>query len=395
MHLNLSDLERESARIRRPIYQDVESLLSPGFLSHQVVVGGVSLSLRSLTQQDIFLLTHRIGLQARERAWKEWALAMSTWVIDGHLVLGNQEVVHSIWETLNHLPAFTINTLFSILSGLFNRVGRAVSLVEAFCYEDHSRSMWRFSGKGTPTHTSASGVPGTETLGLNAVQQVWWAFNMAEDDRDTWEEEWERAKFIASASAPKAIKKMAGKEQTRAASERDRRLRIIHDAYWKATGGQGDLLGGGIRVQQAVSREDLVDEMAKVRRGEKDWHDMVVEDYKDRIRRKHQEAQQFHQQRMIEVQEAILEDDPSPQPDVLVGYTREQLAGFQRGPHRPVVQDGTSVNSLYHRYIEPEVKAGAVHSDGRAVAVPRDNLGDALAGRNPQFHKGTSQEGSG
>lgn len=403
MQLIQSETERESAKIRRPIYKDVEQLIVPGFLSHQARIGSTTFSFRSLTQQDIFLLNHRVGLEVRERIWKEWALAMGTWMVDGQLVLGDPHVAYQIREHLKYLPNRALADLFTIFQGFFSRVGRALRIIEAFCYEDFSRSLWRFSGKGMPNRISVSGLPGTENVGLNAAQQVWVAYNTGEDEREEWEQEWELAKFIASASAPKAIKKMAARDKNRTAVERDRRLRSIHEAYWQATGGKGELLGGGVHVQQSITREEMIEEMRRVREGEKDLHDMIVEDYKDRIRQhhsdarqRHSDARQRHEQRMLELQEAAADEVAAGRDSSLVGYTREQLAQFKGGPKHTRVVTNTSVNDLYAKYIEPPTQAGDWRmKDGKAATIQQPPQQQPVEQRGPTFRRGEPQEESG
>ena len=397
MQLILSEAERESAKVRRPIYKDVEQLIAPGFLSHQASIQGITFSFRSLTQQAIFLLNHRVGLEVRERIWKEWAMAMGTWMVDGQLILGDPQAAWQVRKILQFMPPRALDDLFSIFVGFFSRVGRALGLMEAFCYEDFARSLWRFSGKGMPNQVAFTGVLGSENIGLNSAQQVWMAYNQGEDEREEWEQEWELAKFIASASAPKAIKQMAARDKNRTAVERDRRLQSIHQAYWEATGGQGDLMGGGIHVQQAITREDLIEEMQRVRSGEKDMHDMIVEDYKDRIRHQHSKAEQEHKQRMLDLQTAAAEElagtDDGVEATALVGYTRDQIAAFRKGPKHTRVQTSTPVNALYEKYIEPPTQAGAWQmGDGKAAPVQTGRLEEALEERKPLFHRGEPKE---
>jgi hypothetical protein len=82
-------------------------------------------------------------------------------------------------------------------------------------------------------------------------------------------------------------------------------------------------------------------------------------------------------------------DDGDVEIQPLVGYTLDQLAEITEG--RPggkrrgsVVFDTSNVRYVYDKYIEQEVQAGAVRTDGQAVAVPKEPGGDLqskIAGR--------------
>ena len=114
--------DAEAAERRRPIYTDVEALLSPGFLSHSMAVSGVSLAMRSLSPGDAFLLRHRVGTKHTDREWRDWVLASSIWMVDGQPLLEDPHATHRVYRSIRALPRRVSDILFSVFTGLFNRV---------------------------------------------------------------------------------------------------------------------------------------------------------------------------------------------------------------------------------------------------------------------------------
>jgi hypothetical protein len=371
--------EHQAALARRQVYEDVEQLVSPGFLAHDLMVGGVPLSMRSLLPGDRMLLRHRVGVQEKDLVWKRWAVAMSIWMVDGQPLLESPYAASRIYRAVQRLPQRALDILFSICTGLTARVNEALGRIEAFCYEPFGRNTWRSLRGLLPSDDRATGIPGTGRLGLNAVQKVWIMFNEAEDDQEEWLQQWQAAKFIASAHNPKGVRKVSRKDESTTKAEKARRERVIDEVFIKATGGLPDG-SGKPRLYRAITADDLVDEMKRWVGGEQDFHDMVVEDYKTRIRVRMEEERQLR----VEEEEARLaaamaagqagEDAVEIRP--LVGYTLEQLAEITDG--RPggsrkgsVVYDSSNLRYVFDKYVEQEIRAGAVRTDGTAVGVPK------------------------
>jgi hypothetical protein len=368
------------AELRRQVYADVEQLVTPGFLAHDLMVAGVPISMRSFLPGDRMLLRHRVGVQSGNNVWKRWAVAMSIWMVDGQSLLESPHAASRLYWLVRRLPSRALNILFSICTGLTARVNTAIGRIEAYCYEPFGRNAWKSIRGMLPSDERVTGVPGTGRLGLNAVQKVWIMFNEAEDDHEVWLQRWQAAKFVASAHNPKGVKKVSRKDDSTSKSEKARRERAIDEMYLKATGHLPDGRDKP-RLYRAVTADDLVDEMKRWVAGEHDFHDLVVEDYKTRIRTRMEEERAHRvaeEEARLAAQQAAMEGADTPvEIRPLVGYTLEQLAEITDG--RPggkrkgsVVFDSSNVRYVFDKYIEQEVQPGAVRTDGQAVAVPKE-----------------------
>ena len=378
------DVRSEGERRRAEVYADVETLVTSGFLSCGVSVNGVSLAVRSLFLGDAPVIVARVGPTGTVRSWQEWAVASSVWMVEGYNVLGEVNAAVPLRKVFAGLPGGAMEALFSIYTGLFNRLGEALARVEAFCYEDFSRALWRMGNHQAPSQ-HAWGIAGASlTHGMNAVQRIWTAYNVAEDARQRWDREWSAARFIASATNSKGVSRIASRDESERKLEEERRAGVIAATYARIT---GRLVGeqNGTVLYRSVSAEELVEEMDRWVRGEKDPHDVAVDAYKDSIRARFESDRAAHEARMAELDAVVGVDGVTgglAGGGGLVGLTPEQYREVMgtSGLHAGVRQvgDGHKAAYLFDKYIASEATAGGMNMDtGRAVPVSPERGGEA------------------
>ena len=399
-------LPKTTPEQRSRFYTDIEGLLAPGFLTHTVKVHGVRLHLRSLGAGDLFMLKARTeGSHSHE--WRVWSIATSIWMIDGRTVLGHDDVIPFLAAYIRKLPKPVVEILFSILLGLWMRVGDAVEATEVFCFETHSRYKWKTVGSAGLMH---SGVPGADSLGLNATQRIWVAFNEMEDTKRSEETAWEGFKLVASSNAPKAIGKMDKRDQQRReddAKSRQHRLDMHYYGKLGVVDPKGNIVQGNgsmHRIQGAKSVEDLEDEMRRWVTEDYDLHDAVVAEYKERIRVQHEQQKQEREARRLllaKKREEMGWEEGDFRPQPLVSMTAEQLQQMlsQRNPGQQGVSfipKPPNADRLFHKYVGEEgTDAGNLQViDGKVIDVSANPETDArtlnqlIRGRNPAFGAG-------
>lgn len=367
------------ARQRQVLYTDVEELLNIGFLSHAVRVAGVRLSFRSFSPADSYLVQHRIGARATDSDWKLWTVCSAIWMVDGINLLEHPNGAVLVHRYFRGLSRGVIDILFSIMLGLFNRVSTALTRTEAYCYEEYSRASWRLCGRQSPNQDSYTGIPGSSRLGMNHVQRMWVAYNLAEDDRLTHQQWWQAAKLTASASSPRGIKKLNQSDERLRKREEDRRRKTINRMVELVLYGKSaDLSNLGTmvvlvrgqpvevpRIRMAHSPGELAEEMRRWVGGEKDFHDLIVDTYKDRLREHYGK----------EKQEGALEE--ALQPGVtggtlLVGYTLEQLEDLGYSPPQQTTKrvfDGGAPGAVYQKWVGHDPQAGRLGVTDQTVRV--------------------------
>lgn len=360
------------------VYADVEELLYPGFITETVMVAGVTVSLRSVYPSDQQLLRVRIPSCRTSRDWKVLAVSNAAWEVDGHIVdfadMASRRRLADLFATMSQ-PV--LDSLYAAVATLRVRVTDAAKVFEAYCYESSSRANWRMFGRRCPSRQSPSWVAGA---GSNAIQRLWVSFNLFEDDRLQWENDWYAATTVAATMAHKWVQQIRTEEANRAKAETERRNEVIRRAKNpEAAVAEADT---GMKVVRHRTNEDLIEQMKRWQRGELDDHDLIVQGYKDGIRQRHEETRLAHERRMAALDQAAAE---SPGVAAVVGYTPEQLAemGLDAPTRTRRLYDAGHPGRLYDKYLSRDVPIGGLRPDGKGgdMTVNRPPISDALAGR--------------
>ena len=394
-------LPRTTPEQRGHFYDDTESLISPGFLTHPVTIAGTRFSIRSLSSGDLFLLRARVGL-GTDAQWKDWAIATSIWILDGYVLLGEAHAVPRVYQIVRELPRPVKDVLFSLVLGLFNRQGKAIRAAEAYCYEAVARYKWKACGG----RLRPPGLPGAKTLGVTPVQEMWTAFNVAEDLHQQDEAMWGGFKLVTSASSPKGIKKIDAADQQRHRSEEERRHAIMDRFYYTRMGvllddGKPKANSQEAQVLGPKSPDDLAEEMRKWVTGEEDWHDRVVTEYKTRVSNAYAQSKVEQEERQ-RVLERIRQEQQGDQQTLtpMIAYTPEQLQALlrDRDPGRAAgvrwVAGGQHPRDhIYEKFLERAPDAGNLQvQDGKLVVAENRDLTEQVDDRQVVFHPGPVSE---
>jgi hypothetical protein len=273
------------------IYKDVAPLLAKGFLMLPAEINGILFVFKSLNQHEYEMLGLMGGLRhekAPTQTFWNMFLAYGVYMVDGTNVIDSRD--RSMKEIARAFADFTPGArskLIRHLSELNRRANVATILTEAYVTESYSRYRWA-QVKGldlmSPTVT---GIAGTEKIGLNYAQLTWRALNYYEDLQDTMEREWENAKFVGACMAGKGIQKVNHADERRRAKQKEmlfsRKDAVIRYALF-GDPLDGDKLKDGKIIIAARTTEELSAQLQASLRGEKDWHDQVVESYEQQIR---------------------------------------------------------------------------------------------------------------
>lgn len=384
-------LPQTSVHQRQPMYEDVVNLITFGFLSAVVRVHNVNISLRTLSEGDLFLLRQRTAYSTDED-FRRWLLATSTWMVNGQVLLedpNSSVICHRAYRLLR--PSH-LKILSGLAYALANKHNSTYNLVEAFCHEGASRSLWRQSGGNYP-NPSYSGLP-TDKLGMSVPQRIWIAHNTIEDIRERNEAEWAHAKLVASAMSPKGIEQLNQKESTARQTERERKQDLLDRTYYKWIGylkEDGTVAGSPLPVfRQASTPDELAEEMRKWVSGEMDFHDQVVADYKQNVLEAYEREMEARRARVEEVRQELEENGEDPSAIKLVGYTLDQIQDrIQPALHKTVYENAKGAQYLRDRYLANEPSRGNLAVKGGKVVVegvpPSQPLGEEVAGRSVKY----------
>lgn len=297
------------SEVNPEIYKDVDPLLSRGFLTAPATINGTAFVFKSLNHHEFEWLGLTQTLRGRASASQRYHnmfLAYGVALVDGINVLKNRdEHLGELADFFGSLPKSAQNRVVRQLSEINRRASRAVLLVEPFVLESQSRLRW-IQLKGLDlSATAVTGFEGSETLGLNWGQLTWRALNHIEDLKENAEREWENAKFIASSMAGKGMQRVYSADKRRRQDARaeqvERREKIIRLALFNEPM-EDQKQHGNVTVARTVG--ELTDQLERDLKGDKDWHDRVIEDHENRVRSDMQQrAQVIHEARAAHIQQ--------------------------------------------------------------------------------------------
>ena len=152
------------------------------------------------------------------------------------------------------------------------------------------------------------------------------------------------------------------------------------------------------KMVSASTEDELMAEMRRALTGEKDWHDRMIDSYKQHILDKQRKETQERQQRIDEaMRKANLEGEPT-EAFQLVGYTLEELQdrlGYI-GNKVQTIQDDDGSEYLTNKYMR-EVEIGAINFKTMKVEkfVPNNPIGAPTGSLNQQVQGRTVTLGEG
>ena len=362
------------------MYNDLTELLVPGFLSTSVDVDGHRIVLRSLSQNDLFFLHKHV--RDEDPAWRLHLAAHSVWMVDGVSLLEESVLSHRVLhEVLESGSRPLVRAILGTVFGFFARMREANYYLEAYLYEEDSRRTWRGIGRGLYPLASKTAVPGVGILGLNPLQSAWVAWNQMEDQRDEQEYQWSNTKVLVSLQSHKGYESLTQKDKQRADTEEGRRAHVQNRAWRRFKFGEveeniHEPSADGLRKARTV--DELEEEMRRWVKGDLDWHDTVVEGYKNRIREMEDDRERQKAEIMAELKAKREEEERRAGVHIprLRPITAQELAQL-RGPQssRPgarFIIEAEPGSRTFNRYLRPSVEPGnlSVSPSGRIVERP-------------------------
>jgi hypothetical protein len=351
----------KAPEVRPEVYQDVIPLIFRGFLVLPSEINGVLLVWKSLNQHEFEMarLASLAGTSrpASDRFWDVF-LGYSLFMIEGVNVLPEREKwMPEIRRMSREMAKEAKQAVVRNLSELNRKASLLTALAEAYALESYSRFRWSQIRGMDPAQPSVTGVPGTERIGLGWAQLTWRALNQIEDTNVEHERAWENAKFIGSCMAGKGVQKIYSQDHDRhrrEAEDRTARKDALLRHVFEGKPIEDTTLRDGRQVIVARTVEDLADQMARDLRGEKDWHDQVVDAHMER-QRAAMGARQAHMEALARRNDDVFQGHGVQGTTSLAGLTGEEVA-------RRVQQTRQEQAQAAHRMMNPEA------TDERMVA---------------------------
>lgn len=301
----VAPLPKEDLRPRAVrLYRLLEQLLFRGFLSSEWSAAGgrVRIRLKTLNLREIELAREcapafltdwersspeRLAAALQREAAERAQLAFSIYRVEGAGFLGGgsqtrEEAALALRPLLWTMRAPEIRAALRSALTLAHLNSLVSRTVLPYAYGQDSRRRWAaLSGGVLLCSEVVTGISGTSGLGLNSAQEAWTWINRLTDQYEAQQSDYDLAKFQAGVHAGKEVRKL-DKRERQATRDRQRKEQLIWamadmDAWDPESSGAENIL-----VED--SSKDLLQQMERAVRGDRDYHDSVIQAHEDRIR---------------------------------------------------------------------------------------------------------------
>ena len=363
---------------RARFWPDIEHLLEVGFLSTTVLVDDVVLCIRNPMRQDFWLSEQ---CSKGDRSIAVQILSRCIWMIEGISLLEEKNTSALLYPLLEDIHPVSLDALVSVVMGLNKRYKTASHDVHCYVYENISRKLWINVGRRWPCTDMMTGIPGSERLGVNNVQQFWFSWNEQEDKRKDQEWNWNLVKNQMAPHAPKGVQKLDKKDKQYEEKRAKEYQKILDTFYYTKLGtlkkDESIDIVDGTYIRSASSVDELQEDMRKWVAGELDEHDKIVASYKAQVLKKLQDedARKEERLRMVEEERRRQEAELGVPGKPIVGYTLDQIKDIQRerghNPDKPnvgYIGYASRRNYARDKWLSASVSKGSiVEFDGRLI----------------------------
>lgn len=289
-------------------YNKLEKVITQGFIVEKVSVQGHDIIVKTITDKEVGVVGYYADSSSNLDVLT-YQMALSTFMLDGFNVLQNRDL------SLKDIACFYKNSSTVFSTGISSAIRdinesfyEAVKFLEGFCYTTTSRFLWKSLGDHG-LYRFSSGIPGSDGIGINSIQQNWAIINRQIDDEEDYNREFGLAILIASAfngKGAKVVQKGYDAQRKLLLETREAIAEYGYDKKRYEKEKEQSKWTAPLRT-----REDLVRELYRQMRGEKDQHDLFIEKWIDNQRKKAEEAKQLVTMRQQEYRKNLNELDLS------------------------------------------------------------------------------------
>lgn len=304
---------KESKKDKRPkeildvskAYAILDRAILQGFDYIGVSIGGHQFVLKTLTlEEEDAVRIRAFGVGNRSLA-AAWLLVYGTHSIDGQEYLGrrSEEVLRELYEFYIQMPAHMVSDLYTPLMKLTKRLDKATSLYQGYLYSTMSRMRWtafKYSAANWGTYKTSAGT--------SLIRELWVRGNSLLDVEESEEKAWDHSIFVASAFNPKGIKDASVRRKSRRELVDEERAEAAKYGSLENRDATLNIIRG-IKEQWSAplkTQQDVVDELHRQIRGEKDKHDLFVEQYFNAVAARKKAEAEIEAARLAEVRKLRL-----------------------------------------------------------------------------------------
>lgn len=256
-------------------YDLIGSIIIKGFIQSKFSCGELFCVLKSISDKEYGLLDNYVRPEDKSGSSAS-KLAVSTYFLNGINMIPDRDTkIQQMISFYKNLPVTIISRMISVVEDLHYTFLEAIEYLEGFCYTKYSRVLWKSIGLSVSSGMNVSGIQGSEVFGINNIQENWILINRGMDDEEAYGRDFHLSTMVASSFNPKGVKVISNNFEFHRKEVEEARKDIAKYGYDKK------------RIEEQrrenewtapiKTREDLVRELNRQMRGEKDKHDQFID----------------------------------------------------------------------------------------------------------------------
>jgi hypothetical protein len=252
-------------------YNNLTEIVRRGYLLKGFKYGIFNVVLKSLTVEEIRYIREINNLSTTDDIDELDKLLYSTYSISGDILL-KKDLSHAsrIKDFYSRCPSFLVRKLLRGVEELFIDYIESSRFLEGYCFTEESRVEWSCAKARAKL---ANNIYNTDS----AIVEQWAVINTRIDEEDNHDRELDNALFIAASFNPKGVKSTANSIRLEKSKRRKEREEIAKYGFSKRRVEANE--NNDKWSKPLVTNEDLVRELNRSIRGEKDKHDLYIEEW--------------------------------------------------------------------------------------------------------------------
>jgi hypothetical protein len=205
----------------------------------------------------------------------------------------------------NNIAVTSVQNIMDSVNEVYKEYIDSLDFLEGFCYSDKSRVLWNIY-KGS-NNVSLCGIEGIANLGINSTQESWIVINRQLDEEEEYNKDFRLSLMVASSMNGKGCQKIESQYDFHKRELEELRKDIIKYGYDKRRVLKSKEENKGWAVP-LKTREDMVRELNRQMSGDKDKHDVFVDDWIKKQKEKVEETKRLSEEKQKIFRDKVSKD---------------------------------------------------------------------------------------
>lgn len=255
-------------------YKNIEKMITFGFLSVRMSFFNHDLLIKNITDKEYSQIESMCSEKHKDKRLF-LNLAFSTQAIDGINLLADREIsLKKLIEFYRKIAVVPVIKIIETINDLNTKYSDSINFLEGFSYSERSRYLW--SAVDINNRSSYWGIKGLDGVGINSVQENWAVINKKIDEEERYTRDFNLTLLIVGAQNHKSAKTISKNYEFHKNELDELRKEITKYGYNKRRE-EENLKKRDKWTAPLNTKEDLVRELYRQMRGDKDKHDLFMD----------------------------------------------------------------------------------------------------------------------